>query len=96
MNVNTKFSAAQFPTYAAGNQSSVIKGKHAGAAKAKAAQPVQAASDAPAEGVITDDEKQFFETLFPAASQEIRSYSPYSRNGVRPSAALGSLVDRKG
>ena len=46
--------------------------------------------------VISDAEKQYFEGLFPSAADEIRSYSPYQRNGARQSAGLGTLVDVKG
>jgi len=46
--------------------------------------------------VITDGERNFFEGLFPAAAKDIRSYSPYQRNGGRTEVALGTLVDLKG
>jgi hypothetical protein len=48
------------------------------------------------EAVISDTEKQYFEGLFPSAAGEIRSYSPYQKNGARQSAGLGTLVDVKG
>jgi hypothetical protein len=46
--------------------------------------------------VITDVEKNYFEGLFPAAAKDIRSYSPYQRNGGRNAASLGTLIDLKG
>lgn len=46
--------------------------------------------------VITDVEKNFFEGLFPAAAKDIRTYTPYQRNGGRDATALGTLVDLKG
>ena len=48
------------------------------------------------EPVISDSEKQYFETLFPNAADAIRSYSPYQKNGMKQSASLGMLVDVKG
>jgi hypothetical protein len=104
MNVNTKFSLAQFPAYSPNSPSPVIKGRQGGAPKAAPSAGAPRADDvvkgASEEGlqdaVISDDEKQFFENLFPASAGEIRAYSPYSRGGVKQSAVVGSLVDRKG
>jgi hypothetical protein len=106
MNVKAEFSSVQFPTYTATGKSSVIKqrrpvtdepGKIASAKKPQAEDPVTgAALDAQADTVISDAEKQFFENLFPASAGEIRSYSPYGRNGMKQSVTLGSLVDLKG
>ena len=104
MNVNTKFPLAQFPAYTPNSPTSVIKGRQGGAPKAAPSAGASKADDvlkgAAEEGleaaVISDDEKQFFENLFPASTGEIRAYSPYSRGGVKQSAVVGALVDRKG
>ena len=48
------------------------------------------------EPIISDSEKQYFETLFPGASDAVRSYSPYQRTGMKQSVSIGSLVDAKG
>jgi hypothetical protein len=50
----------------------------------------------PAEQVISEAEKQYFETLFPAAADAVRTYSPYQRNGLTKAAGIGTLVDVKG
>jgi hypothetical protein len=106
MNVNTKFSSAQFPTYTATGKSQVIRQRPAAtdgaAGMVKAKTPAVddrvtlASAEGPSQDVISDAEKQFFENLFPASAGEIRSYSPYGRNGMKQSVTLGSLVDLKG
>lgn len=47
--------------------------------------------------VLSTDEQQFFEGLFPASSTEVRGHQAYSVKGEqRTSAPLGTMVDRKG
>jgi|WetSurMetagenome_2_1015567.scaffolds.fasta_scaffold93199_3 hypothetical protein len=47
--------------------------------------------------VLSTDEQQFFEGLFPGMSKEIRGHQAYSTTGEeRKSAPLGTMVDRKG
>ncbi len=46
--------------------------------------------------VVTAEEKQFFASMFPAASDEIRSYAGYSPSGVKQPVQLGTLIDMKG
>jgi len=46
--------------------------------------------------VVTGEEKQFFEGLFPQAAPSIRSYSGYSVNGQRTQVSLGTIIDAKG
>jgi hypothetical protein len=48
------------------------------------------------EQVISEEEKQYFETLFPAAADAVRTYSPYQRNGLPKAGGIGTLVDVKG
>lgn len=106
MNVNLKISTAQFPTYTPTSQSTVIKQRRAAATEPNAVLPKvesaddegikAAAAEGSQEGVISDDEKQFFANLFPGSANEIKSYSPYGRNGIAQSAVVGSLVDLKG
>ncbi|MCX6135336.1 MAG: hypothetical protein NTU47_16140 [Ignavibacteriales bacterium] len=106
MNVNTKFSSAQFPTYTPHGQSTVMKQRRPMAGEAKEVAPGKktasekivkgAAHEDAADSVISDTEKQYFEDLFPTSADEIRSYSPYGRNGMKLSADVGSLVDMKG
>ena len=48
------------------------------------------------EPVLTNNEQNFFEQLYPDSTQEIRSYQTYRRDGERMMASMGSLVDRKG
>jgi hypothetical protein len=50
----------------------------------------------PAEQVMSQAERQYFETLFPAAADAVRTYSPYQRNGLTKAAGIGTIVDVKG
>ncbi|MBI5474621.1 MAG: hypothetical protein HY961_19970 [Ignavibacteriae bacterium] len=45
---------------------------------------------------LTSSEREYFEHLFPEASQSVRSYNPCRRDGVKEPATLGTIVDRKG
>ena len=45
---------------------------------------------------LTNSERAYFEQLFPEASDEVRSYSPYQRDRGTVPARLGTLLDRKG
>jgi hypothetical protein len=45
---------------------------------------------------LTDSERQYFEQVFPDATEDVRSYNPYQRDGVNVPVRLGSLLDRKG
>ena len=49
-----------------------------------------------ADALLTPDEKQFFERLYPEAAGEIQSYPTYSRSGATQEGRLGSMIDRKG
>jgi len=46
--------------------------------------------------VLTQDEKNFFEELFPSAAQQIREYHAYGRDGSRNAVSTGTVVDRRG
>lgn len=46
--------------------------------------------------VITKKEKQYFETLFPQAAQEIRPHQVYTQKGCKTVMPAGTIVDRKG
>ena len=46
--------------------------------------------------IVTGEEKQFFEGLFPQAAPTIRSYSGYSVSGQRTQVSLGTIIDAKG
>ncbi len=63
-----------------------------------AEKPAPTASSSPDEqhALLTQEEKEFFEQLYPASAEAVRSYSPYSREGVRGAVRVGTLVDRKG
>jgi hypothetical protein len=56
--------------------------------------PVQKTSGADA--LLTPEEKQFFEKLYPEAAPEIHSYPTYGRSGATAEPRLGSMIDRKG
>lgn len=63
---------------------------------AQHATPVQKAASPQPDAILTDAEKEFFENLYPASVEAIRSYSPYHRDAATTSARVGTLVDRKG
>ncbi|HVN47596.1 MAG TPA: hypothetical protein VMU30_02125 [Bacteroidota bacterium] len=48
------------------------------------------------DSVLSKNEQNFFEQLYPDSTQEIRSYQTYRRDGERMMATMGSMVDRKG
>lgn len=47
--------------------------------------------------VLSADEQQFFEGLFPGSGSEVRGHQAYSVKGeARTNASIGTMVDRKG
>jgi hypothetical protein len=62
-------------------------------APAPAAQP---AAQEPTKAMLTNDEKAYFEQLFPGAAREIRSYPSYGESGTKDRPVLGTHIDRKG
>ncbi len=62
-----------------------IKGQGASAGTAEA-------TNAP----ISEDERTYFQQLFPTAAEELRTYSPYQKNGMPSAGQLGRLIDAKG
>ncbi len=62
-------------------------------AQVPAAQP---AAQEPTRALLTNDEKSYFEQLFPAAAREIRSYPGYGESGATQRPVLGTHIDRKG
>jgi hypothetical protein len=52
---------------------------------------------APEDGrpLLTGEEKQFFESVFPEAKRDIRAFQAYTGRGTRPADTTGSNVDRK-
>jgi flagellum-specific peptidoglycan hydrolase FlgJ len=60
-------------------------------ARAAGKMPQDASGD-----VLTQDEKNFFEELFPSAAQQIREYHAYGRDGSRKAVTTGTVVDRRG
>jgi hypothetical protein len=61
---------------------------------AKSIQVVRTADSA--DPAVSEDEKKFFQELFPTAAEEIRVYTPYQKNGKQQPSPLGSLFDVKG
>ena len=57
---------------------------------------VQQKPDAAKKEIVTNEEKQFFENMFPDASSSIRSYSVYAQNGLKKQIQLGTLIDARG
>lgn len=45
--------------------------------------------------LLTGEEKQFFESVFPEAKRDIRAFQAYTGRGTRPEDTTGSHVDRK-
>jgi hypothetical protein len=54
------------------------------------------AAENPETEVLSSAEKSFFEQMFPAAADEIRSYHAYQRTGIQPTTNVGTMIDRKG
>lgn len=106
MNVNTNFTHPGASRVTGQPQSPVLKRGMPGVDRpAKSADDIGAAaqsdSTAPesaisAGDVISDDEKKFFQELFPTAAEEIRTYTPYQSSGHQQPARLGTLIDAKG
>lgn len=106
MNVNGTYSQPVYPNTAATAKSTVQKRRSADAeriqgspleTKADDLNSIQDAKAAQSSSVpISEDEKQFFQELFPTAAEEIRAYTPYQKNGQQQPAQIGSLFDVRG
>lgn len=59
-----------------------------------AAQATGETANASANG-MSQDELRYFTTLYPEQSNDISSYSTYSRNGISQENSVGSLIDKK-
>ncbi|MBP8975399.1 MAG: hypothetical protein KBG83_01655 [Bacteroidetes bacterium] len=46
--------------------------------------------------LITPEEQQFFEQLYPDATDEVRAYRTYRRDGSQAALTTGTHIDRKG
>lgn len=62
--------------------------------KAEQMQSTLRAGERPA--ALTDSEKEYFEQLFPNSVEEISSYNPYEKDGLKTAVQRGTLIDRKG
>jgi hypothetical protein len=59
--------------------------------------PVDAqVSGEPNSTVLSQEEYQYFEQLYPNETSHIRSYQTYRQDGSNVTAGTGTLVDRKG
>ena len=56
----------------------------------------QAASAEATAVPISDAEKKFFQQLFPNAAEEIRTYTPYQKNGLQQPMQVGTHIDVRG
>jgi hypothetical protein len=45
--------------------------------------------------LLTGEEKQFFESVFPEAKRDVRAFQAYTGRGMRPEGTTGTHVDRK-
>lgn len=45
--------------------------------------------------LLTGEEKQFFESVFPEAKRDVRAFQAYTGRGTRPEGTTGTHVDRK-
>lgn len=61
--------------------------------KPESTQQVQSRSE---DSLLNNDERKFFEELFPHAQNEVRAYHAYRRDGTRVAFTTGTLIDRKG
>ena len=55
-------------------------------------------NDASVQGAdpVTDEERDFFQQLFPTAASELKAYQTYSPGGLHSLSVSGSTLDRKG
>ena len=70
------------------------EGAQRAAAHKPATPPELHAGKAPVD-VISPEELQYFTSLYPEQSNELSSYSTYSKNGISPEHSVGSLIDKK-
>jgi hypothetical protein len=47
-------------------------------------------------GMLSQNEKEFFENLFPQSVAEIRQHFLYQQDGSQKNLNIGTIVDRKG
>ena len=45
--------------------------------------------------LLTGEEKQFFESVFPEAKRDVRAFQAYTGRGTQPEGTTGTHVDRK-
>ncbi len=45
---------------------------------------------------ISNDEKKFFQKLYPQQKEDINKYHFYNKNGTKNGVSLGSLFDKRG
>ena len=96
LNINTDINrAASIPS----RPSSVIKRSEPFPQQQAWADVAMVVNDAAAPetaSVVTGEERQFFASMFPNASEAIQSYSGYSPAGMKRPVQLGTLIDMKG
>ncbi len=57
---------------------------------------IQATKNQNDDVLLTNDERKFFEKLYPQAANDVRAYHAYRRDGSRVAVTTGTLIDRKG
>ena len=69
-----------------------------GASRAAAHKPAAKTPDAAAQSsaeIISPEELQYFTKMYPDQSNNISSYSTYTKHGVSQETSVGSLIDKK-
>jgi hypothetical protein len=56
----------------------------------------KSSADKQGEPDLTKAEQEYFASAFPGSATEIRQHATYQKNGSRPHAVVGTVVDRKG
>jgi len=106
MNIRTNYTQPAMPVAGAQTNARVRKHEDAGRDTTHDLVPADGATTqsvgapeqpvAAANTVLSKEEKAFFQELFPTAAEEIRTYTPYLRNGRQQASQIGTLIDAKG
>jgi len=106
MNVNTNYTQPGLSNVAAHSKSNVLKRRSTGPEQPNSTagdlktldstETQQTGSPVPVDPTLSDQEKDFFQQLFPSSAADIRAYAPYQRNGRQQPSQIGTLIDGKG
>ena len=104
--INTSYTPSPRPGVNPGSKSAVIKKRDTNAGDGRTIETLspRTTSEVPTLGKtidspaakISDDERNYFQQLFPTAAEEMKTYNPYQKSGSRTGGQIGRLIDMKG